>query len=90
MPAPSEAPDALLLRQFLRWVEEGGHSYAAAMEGWRSSCPRLSIWEDALGEGLVRIESRGARDMAHAAVVLTAAGRALLDQDSSSRLRPAR
>jgi len=84
----TDSPDTLLLHQFLHWVEEGGRTYAAAMEGWRSSCPRLSIWEDALGNGLIRIESRGARDMAHAAVVLTPAGRVLLDQ--SSRLRTAR
>ena len=88
MPEPTESPATLLLWQFLHWVGEGGRSYAAAMEGWRSSCPRLSIWEDALAGGLVRIEGRGARDMAHAAVVLTPAGRALLDQ--SSRLRAAR
>jgi hypothetical protein len=88
MPEQTESPDALLLRQFLHWVGEGGRTYGAAMEGWRSSCPRLSIWEDALGGGLIRIESRGALDMAHAAVLLTPAGRAVLDQ--SSRLRTAR
>ena len=88
MPEPTESPAALLLRQFLHWVGEGDRSYAAAMEGWRSSCPRLSTWEDALGAGLVRIESRGAPDMAHAAVVLTPEGGALLDQNS--RLRSAR
>lgn len=90
MPDPIESPDALLLRQFLHWVAEGDRSYAAAMEGWRSSCPRLSIWEDALAGGLVRVEGRGARDMAHAAVVLTPAGRAMLDQSGGSRLRAAR
>jgi hypothetical protein len=27
------------------------------MEVWRTSCPRLSIWEDALGDGLVRVRA---------------------------------
>ena len=94
MPEQTESPDALLLRQFLHWVAEGGRSYAAVMEGWHSSCPRLSIWEDALGAGLVRIESRGAPDMAHAVVTLTPAGRAMLeaaDQAArANRLRTAR
>ena len=25
------------------------------MEAWRSSCPRHSVWEDAVDEGLVRV-----------------------------------
>jgi hypothetical protein len=51
-------PTALTL-QFLEWVAEAPRSHADVMETWRSSCPRLSIWEDALLEGLVRYD--GAR-----------------------------
>jgi hypothetical protein len=68
----------LLMAQFLAWVEGGGHSYAEAMEAWRSSCPRLSIWEDAIGDGLIRIDGTGAPRMAEARVVLTQQGRARL------------
>lgn len=50
----------LLMRQFLAWVAERPRSYAEAMEAWRSSCPRLSVWEDALGDGLVRLDSQAA------------------------------
>ncbi len=67
----------LLTLQFLDWLAAKPRSYAETMEAWRSSCPRLSIWEDALGDGLVRIEPGATRDASR--VVLTAQGRALLE-----------
>jgi hypothetical protein len=27
------------------------------MDAWSTHCPRLSIWEDALGDGLVRVHA---------------------------------
>jgi hypothetical protein len=74
---PTPTPAALLTRQFLAWVEAAPRSYAEAMDAWRSSCPRLSIWEDALAEGLLRIEP-GAGGMAGQRLALTGAGRAAL------------
>ena len=56
--------------QLLAWVAEQPRSYAETIEVWRTSCPRLAIWEDALAEGLVRAD-RGS-------VLLTAAGREAL------------
>lgn len=53
----AEVPSALTL-QFLEWVAGGRRSHAEVMETWRSSCPRLSIWEDALVEGLVRYDAQ--------------------------------
>jgi hypothetical protein len=68
------AADALT-QQFLAWVAEAPRSYADA-EAWRRSCPHLSIWEDAIADGLVRFESGGTRDESR--LVLTPAGRARL------------
>lgn len=67
-----------LMTQFLRWLEERPRSYAETMDAWRSNCPRLSAWEDALEEGLIRLEPArgGATDMQ---VRLTATGRARLE-----------
>ena len=45
------------------------------IEAWKSSCPRQTVWEDALADGLVHIE-RGQ-------VLLTTAGRELLAEFSS-------
>ncbi len=66
-----------LTQQFLAWIEEGERSYADA-EAWRRSCPHLSIWEDAISDGLVRFEN--GTSMNESRLVLTAAGRARLKQ----------
>jgi hypothetical protein len=63
---------AALTQQFLAWVADAPRSYAEA-EAWRRSCPHLSIWEDAIAEGLVRFE-HGA-SMKDSRLVLTARGR---------------
>ena len=52
-PSPSD-PASLLTIQFLAWLAERPRLYAEVMEAWRSSCPRLTIWEDAVGDDLVR------------------------------------
>lgn len=56
--------------QLLTWIAEQTRSRAETVEAWKTSCPRLAVWEDALADGLVRVE-RGF-------VLLTAAGRELL------------
>ena len=68
-----------LLLQFLAWVAVRPRTYGEAMDAWRTSCPRLSIWEDATADGLVEIlPCDGAQ--ATCPVVLTASGRAMLAQ----------
>jgi hypothetical protein len=49
------------------------------MEAWRSTCPRLSVWDDAVVDGLVRAGRGGAP------VTLTARGRALLESYSPAQ-----
>ncbi|HSC73549.1 MAG TPA: hypothetical protein VLB89_05235 [Gaiellaceae bacterium] len=43
--------------QLLEWIDEGERSYTETMEAWRSHCPRLLVWEDALADGLVEVRS---------------------------------
>ena len=43
---------------------------------WRRSCPHLSIWEDAISDGLVRFENGSS--MQESRLMLTPRGRALL------------
>ncbi len=73
---PQQHSAELLMQQFLRWIAAAPRPYAEVMEGWRSSCPRLSIWDDAVAEGLVRIEGSGR--MAEACVMLSERGMAML------------
>jgi len=44
--------DALTL-QMLEWIVDKPHPYAEVLEVWRTTCPRLSIWEDACADGLI-------------------------------------
>jgi hypothetical protein len=66
------------LRELLAWVSSRTRTYAETMEAWRTSCPRHSVWEDALIDGLVRRESNGSTD--ESIVTLTPDGKALLDK----------
>jgi hypothetical protein len=68
---------AALTLQFLAWVADGPRSYGEAMDAWRSTCPRLSIWEDAVRDGLVRLENGGT--MTSSRVLLTPLGKARLN-----------
>lgn len=52
-----------LTLQFLEWVAQRPRTYAQTMDAWRSTCPRLTIWEDALNDGL--LEMHEVRDSAH-------------------------
>ena len=46
-------PTIALTRQMLEWLSSQPRTYAEVLEVWRTSCPRLSIWEDACTNGLV-------------------------------------
>ena len=68
-----------LIRQLVGWAAERPRTYGEAMEAWRSSCPALTIWEDALAEGLIAVEPLpGGR---------TAAGRVRVTRTGQARLR---
>jgi D-3-phosphoglycerate dehydrogenase len=67
------APTPLLL-DFLEWLATGVRPYDEVMEAWRTSCPRLTVWEDAREAGYV-VRVRGE---AGVVVQLTHEGRAFL------------
>jgi hypothetical protein len=65
---PANPIDALTL-DFLSWIYAGPRTREDVLSSWRSSCPRLTVWEDALADELVRVDPSG-----H--VALTERGRA--------------
>jgi hypothetical protein len=69
----NQQPDALVL-DFVEWVAARPRRYADVMDAWKTSCPRLTIWEDAIDEGLVQ-RCRSAGELA---IEATEAGRDLL------------
>jgi D-3-phosphoglycerate dehydrogenase len=44
--------DALIL-DLLEWIGPGRRPYAEVMEAWRTSCPRLPVWEEANERGFL-------------------------------------
>ena len=69
----SDAVEPLIL-DLLEWVAAGERDYAEMMDAWRTSCPKLPVWEEANARGLVtRVVRRGTP-----LVAITPAGSALL------------
>ncbi len=71
----SDTIDALLC-DLLSWLAPGDRPYAEVIDAWRTSCPRLPVWEDANDRGLVAQVRQNGRLM----VAITPAGRAFLAQ----------
>lgn len=70
----SDSPEALVL-DLVEWVAREPRPYGEANEAWRTSCPRLTVWEDTTDRGLVR---RLKSDAGESLLVATEAGLALL------------
>jgi hypothetical protein len=71
-----------LILDLLEWLIKRDRSYEEVMDAWRTSCPRLPVWEDANDRGLVVKEQVQGRCI----VRITSSGLALLEQ---CRLRKA-
>jgi hypothetical protein len=80
--SPNNQTASLSIIEFHKWVSIRQRTYGEAMESWRSTCPRLSTWEDALADGLIQVESGISLDQSR--VTLTARGRAMLKAESGS------
>jgi hypothetical protein len=58
----SDTVDTLIL-DLLEWMGPNPRPYAEVLEAWRTSCPRLPVWEDANDRGFIarhRAPGRGA------------------------------
>ena len=65
-----------LILDLLEWLVKRDRSYEEVMDAWRTSCPRLPVWEDANDRGLVMKEVVQGRCIAR----ITSSGLALLEQ----------
>ena len=66
-----------LLADLVAWIAKEERSYLDVMEAWRTSCPRLPVWEEANARGLVT-RARGANGVA--LVRVTPAGRRFIGE----------
>lgn len=67
--------EALIL-DLLQWLANGEKTYEEVMEAWRTSCPKLPVWEDANDRGLITSE----RVNGQTVVRISSSGLALLAQ----------
>jgi hypothetical protein len=63
-----------LIVDLLQWLAERDRTHEEVMSAWRTSCPRLPVWEDANDLGFVATEQGIVR--------ITQPGRAFLRQHS--------
>jgi len=71
--------EALIL-DLVEWLASGERAYQEVMDAWRTSCPRLPVWEDANDRGLVKTEQVDGRFVVRA----TPSGLALLERHKNS------
>jgi hypothetical protein len=72
--------DALLL-DLLEWLAAQERRYEEVMEAWRTSCPKLPIWEEANHRGLVEREDA----LGSSVMRVSPAGRAFLQGNRPGR-----
>jgi len=66
-----------LILDLLEWIGPAPRPYVEVMDAWRTSCPRLPVWEEANARGYVAREHRPG---AGAFIAVTREGRAYLAQ----------
>ena len=64
-----------LVLDLIEWIGATPRPYCEVMKAWRTSCPRLTVWEDAVDYGFVSHQSNSC---GAASVQVTPAGRAFL------------
>ena len=42
-----------LILDLLEWIARAPRSHADVIDTWRTSCPRLTVWEDAIDANLI-------------------------------------
>jgi hypothetical protein len=69
------------IHELLAWVSRETRTYPEAIEVWKTNCPRHSLWEDAVGDGLIQVVRNGRESH----VALTPLGQTTLERASWGR-----
>jgi len=73
-----------LVLDLVEWVAIQPRPYSDVIERWRTSCPRLTVWEDALDRGLVKRATVDGRGLV---VIVTPSGTEFLRRNNRIRAR---
>ncbi len=68
-----------LVFDLVEWVGKEPRTYRQVMDAWRTWCPRLTVWEEALERGLLGRKGES--------VIVTHAGRIFLQQGTARALQ---
>jgi hypothetical protein len=74
-----------LILDFLEWIGPVGRPYSEVMEAWRTSCPRLTVFEDSIDRGFVARSANGGERT----IALTETGRHFLAERRMAPWKPA-
>ena len=64
-----------LILDLLEWIDREPRSYADVIDAWRTSCPRLTVWEDAIDRGFAMRRHASGGEVT---IALTESGREFL------------
>ncbi|MEH2515170.1 hypothetical protein V1279_000743 [Bradyrhizobium sp. AZCC 1610] len=70
-----------LVLDLVEWIAREPRLYSEVIETWRTSCPRLTIWEDAVDRGYVTREPVAGRGVC---VAITECGAEFLREHGRS------
>ena len=70
-------PVQALILDLLEWIAPRPRPYSEVIEAWRTSCPRLPVWEEATERAFVELRSQEGGALF---VYLTLRGREFLDR----------
>lgn len=71
----SDEPIEALITDLLIWLGPHERPYDEVMAAWRTSCPRLPVWEEVSERGLIARSHNGVKSL----VTITTLGRAYLE-----------
>jgi hypothetical protein len=80
--AMANTVDALIL-DLLDWIGPGARPYSEVMDAWRTSCPRLPVWEEANERGFLARSHEPGREVL---VSVSPSGKAFLDAHRANPL----
>lgn len=87
----TDLPVEHLLLDLVAWVAEEPRAYGDVLDAWRTSCPRLPVWEEAVDRAYVRRVSGRAGAVIHATpaglAFLAGAGRAVRQSPKDMALK---
>jgi hypothetical protein len=70
----------LLMLEFLSWISSRRRTYAETLNAWQTTCPRHTVWEDAMIDGYIQLHRQAT--ISDPEVTLTRRGQALLNGDN--------